>query len=232
MRTLIAKLSLCALLGLLVLAVPQAPRAEAAQGSKSAAKQKELENAEGGQFTGGEQPVGQVTATEAHEEGVPLAFKRDLALWSGVTFVIFIFVLARFAWKPLIAALDEREGKVRGDIAAAEQARLKAEQLLAEHSKKMAQVQDEIRELLAQARRDGENLKQEIVGQAQKEAVAAKDRAVQEISRARDSALKDLFDVMATEVAHATRHVLGRSVNASDQDRLIDEALAQFPRHS
>jgi F-type H+-transporting ATPase subunit b len=232
MRTLIAKLSLCALLGLLVLAVPQAPRAEAAQGSKSASKQKELENAEGGQFTGGEQPVGQVTAAEAHEEGVPLAFKRDLALWSGVTFVIFIFVLARFAWKPLIAALDEREGKVRGDIAAAEQARLKAEQLLAEHSKKMAQVQDEIRELLAQARRGGENLKQEIVGQAQKEAVAAKDRAVQEISRARDSALKDLFDVMATEVAHATRHVLGRSVNASDQDRLIDEALAQFPRHS
>ena len=96
----------------------------------------------------------------------------------------------------------------------------------------MALVQDEIRELLAQARRDGENLKQEIVGQAQKEAVSTKDRAVQEISRARDSALKDLFDVMATEVAHATRHVLGRTVNSSDQDRLIDEALAQFPRHS
>jgi F0F1-type ATP synthase membrane subunit b/b' len=96
----------------------------------------------------------------------------------------------------------------------------------------MAQVQDEIREALAQGRRDAESLKQEIVGQAQKEAVAAKDRAVQEISRARDSALKDLFDVMATEVAHATQHVLGRSVNSSDQDRLIDEALAQFPRRS
>jgi len=62
--------------------------------------------------------------------------------------------------------------------------------------------------------------------------VAAKDRAVQEISRARDSALKDLFDVMATEVAHATQHVLGRSVNSSDQDRLIEEALTQFPRRS
>ena len=55
---------------------------------------------------------------------------------------------------------------------------------------------------------------------------------MQEISRARDSALKDLFDVMANEVAQATEHVLGRSVTSSDQDRLIEEALSQFPRRS
>jgi F-type H+-transporting ATPase subunit b len=169
---------------------------------------------------------------EAKEEGVPISFKSDLALWSAVTFLIFLFLLGRYAWKPLVSALDEREGKVRGDISAAEQARLKAEQLLAEHSKRMAQVQDEIRELLAEARRDADKAKSEIVGEAQKQAESAKQRAVQEISRARDSALKDLFDVMSNEVARATQHVLGRSVNAADQDRLIDEALAQFPRRS
>jgi F-type H+-transporting ATPase subunit b len=141
-------------------------------------------------------------------------------------------VLGRYAWGPLISALDQREGKIRGDIAAAESARLKAEQMLAEHAKRMAQVHEEVREALAEARRDAEHLKQEMVGVAQKEAQAAKDRAVQEISRARDSALKDLFDVMAHEVAQATEHVLGRSVNSSDQDRLIEEALAQFPRRS
>jgi F-type H+-transporting ATPase subunit b len=141
-------------------------------------------------------------------------------------------LLGRFAWKPLIHALDEREGKVRGDISAAESARIKAEEMLAEHSKRMAQVHEEIRGLLAEARKDGDVLKQDIIGKAQKEAEAAKQRALAEISRARDSALKDLFDVMANEVAQATQHVLGRSVNAADQDRLIEEALAQFPRHS
>jgi len=124
---------------------------------------------------------------EPHQEGVPLQFKADLAMWSGITFVIFIFLLGRFAWKPLIA-------------------------------------------LLAEGRRDAERAKQEIVTEAQKEAEAAKQRAVHEIGRARDAALKDLFDVMATEVAHATEHVLGRSLTGADQDRLIDEALAQFPR--
>lgn len=227
MRTGIAKLCLCGLLGLTLVGLGASCAQAKEPPHSAAAKERAIENAEAGAFTGGD---GAVSAE--HAKGVPLSLKTDLAFWSGITFVIFLMVLARFAWKPLIAALDTREGKIRGDILAAESARLKAEQMLAEHSKRMSQVQDEVREALAQARRDADNLKQEIVGAAQKEAVAAKDRAVQEISRARDSALKDLFDVMATEVAHATQHVLGRSVNASDQDRLIEEALAQFPRRS
>lgn len=217
MRTSIARLSVFAALGLSAWLLVSSARAVAAPPPGAVAQAKE-EAKEAGE--------------ELHEEGVPINLKKDLALWSAVTFLIFLYLLGRFAWKPLVAALDAREAHIRGDISAAESARLKAEQMLAEHSKRMSQVQDEIREALAQARRDADQLKQDIVSQAQKEAVAAKDRAVQEISRARDSALKDLFDVMAKEVAHATQHVLGRSVNSSDQDRLIEEALAQFPPRS
>jgi F-type H+-transporting ATPase subunit b len=167
---------------------------------------------------------------EGHPEGVPMQLKADLAFWSLVTFVIFIALLGRFAWKPLIAALDKRESRIRDDISAAENARIKAEQMLAEHAQTLSKVQDEVRALLAEGRRDAERAKQEIIGEAQKEAEASKQRALHEIGRARDAALKDLFDVMATQVAHATEHVLGRSLNGGDQDRLIDEALAQFPR--
>jgi F-type H+-transporting ATPase subunit b len=167
---------------------------------------------------------------EEHPKGVPMDLKGDLAFWSLVTFVIFIALLGKFAWKPMIAALDKRESRMRDDISAAENARIKAEQMLAEHAQTLAKVQDEVRALLAEGRRDAERIKQEIVSEAQKEAEGSKQRAVQEIGRARDAALKDLFDVMATQVAHATEHVLGRSLNGGDQDRLIDEALAQFPR--
>src|SRR5579862_887309 len=91
-------------------------------------------------------------SAELKEEGVPINFKQDLALWSAVTFLIFLFMLGRFAWKPLVAALDEREGKIHGDISAAESARIKAEQMLAEHAQKLAKVQEEVREILAEAR--------------------------------------------------------------------------------
>jgi F-type H+-transporting ATPase subunit b len=168
---------------------------------------------------------------EPHHEGVPLDPKADLAMWSGITFVLFVLLLGRYAWKPLIVALDKREARIHDDIAGAEAARVKAEQMLAEHAQKLAKVQDEVRAILAEGRRDAEHAKQEIIGTAQKEAESAKQRALHEIGRARDAALKDLFDVMASQVAQATAHVLGRSVTGADQDRLIEEALAQFPRH-
>jgi F-type H+-transporting ATPase subunit b len=185
-----------------------------------------------GRVGAAEAPRGQVAveAKEPHQEGVPLNFKGDLALWSGITFVIFIMLLGRFAWRPLIAALDKRETRIRDDIAAAEAARIKAEQMLAEHAQTLAKVQDEVRAILAEGRRDAEHAKQDIITAAQKEAEAAKQRALHEIGRARDAALKDLFDVMASQVAQATEHVLGRSLSGADQDRLIDEALAQFPQ--
>ena len=65
--------------------------------------------------------------------------------------MLFVVVLKKAAWKPLIEGLDRREAKIRQDIAgSAEQARIKAEEMLAEHSKKrLDAVQDEIREILA-----------------------------------------------------------------------------------
>lgn len=167
-----------------------------------------------------------------HAKGVPLAWKTDLALWSLVVFIAFILVLSKFAWGPLSEGLDKREASIRQDIADAESARVKAEQMLAEHAKKLDGVQDEVREILAEARRDADHAKQEIISTAQSEAEATRKRAVGEIERAKDQAIEELFDAMATRIVDATEHVLGRSLSEADQQRFIDEALSQFSESS
>jgi F-type H+-transporting ATPase subunit b len=139
-----------------------------------------------------------------------------------------VFVLKKYAWGPLIAGLNKREQQVRQDLADAETARKKAEQMLADHERKLAGVQDEVREIIAEARRDADHTKQDIIATAQKEADASKNRAISEINRAKEAALKELFDTMAAQVADATEYVLGRSVTDQDQNRLINEALSQF----
>ncbi len=169
---------------------------------------------------------------DAHGEhggkaGPPLDFKADLALWSLITFVVFVFVLGKFAWKPLIEGLDTREANLRQQAAETQAALAKAESLLKDHETKLAATQDEVKEIIAEARRDAERTGQDIVAEAQKEADATRARAVEEVGRAKDIAVKELFDVMSGQVAGATEHVLGRSLNDSDQDRLIDEALKQ-----
>lgn len=169
------------------------------------------------------------THGEAHAApGAPLGFKGDLAIWSLVTFVVYITVLKKAAWGPLIQGLDTRENRMKQQLADAEAARVKAEAMLAEHAKKLDKVQDEVKEILAEARRDAEHTKQDIVATANKEAEATRKRAVEDIERARDVAMKELFDFVSSNVIGATEHVLGRALSNDDQQRLVQDALNQM----
>lgn len=162
----------------------------------------------------------------------PEEFKSDLAIYTFLVFVLLVGILWKFAWGPISSGLDKREEGVRKNIADAEAARVKAEQMLADHQAKLSAVQEEVREILAEARRDAEYTKQEIVNAANKEAEATKNRSIAEIQRARDAALKDLFDSVSEQVATATEYVIGRQMTDADQDRLIQEALSQFSQRS
>jgi F-type H+-transporting ATPase subunit b len=165
----------------------------------------------------------------AHAEpGAPMDFVGDLAIWSLVTFVVYLIVLKKAAWGPLIQGLDQREAKMKQQIADAEAARVKAEQMLAEHARKLDAVQDEVKAILAEARRDAEHTKTEIIATANKEAEATRKRAVEDIERARDVAMKELFDFVSANVIGATEHVLGRALSNEDQNRLVQDALNQI----
>ncbi|MES2790007.1 MAG: F0F1 ATP synthase subunit B [Planctomycetota bacterium] len=161
----------------------------------------------------------------------PIEWKSDLALFSLIVFGLFVVILGKFAWKPLSAALDAREARIKNDIVHAEEARMKAEKMLAEYQAKLAVAQDEILKTLAEARRDAEHTRQEILAATEKEVSASKDRALQEIERTKDQALSELFNHMAGTVANATERVLGRALTDADQDRLIGDALAEFSRN-
>lgn len=163
-----------------------------------------------------------------HPSGPPLHWKTDLALWSLIVFVVFIFVLRAFAWGPLIQALDERELRVITAINTAESKQKESEELVKEHARKIEAAQDEIQAMMVEARSDADRIKQDVLAQARQEAESIKTHAVDEIERARELALKDLFDQINGRVIDATEQVLGRALNESDRDRLINEALSQI----
>lgn len=168
---------------------------------------------------------------EAHPVEGPITMKKqdvDLAIFTVITFALFLFVLKKMAWKPMIEGLDKREGKIQAALSDAEHARVKAEKLLADHQHKLDRVQDQVREILAEARRDAEVTKNDIISTAQREADASKNRALVEIQRAKDAALDELFDQMSGTVAKATQQVVGRSLTGADHERLIREALQEF----
>lgn len=170
-------------------------------------------------------------ADDAHHEaesGVPIGFREDLALWSLIVFLIFLFVLKKTAWGPMIAGLDKREAGIRAAIADAEEGQRKSKALLAEYEEKLRGAEQTVAEMVAEAKRDAERTSQDIVAKAQADVESIRERAREEIGRAKDAALADVFSTINHQVALATEHVLGRAMNDGDQERLIQEALTEI----
>jgi F-type H+-transporting ATPase subunit b len=165
---------------------------------------------------------------EHHKVDLPMKWQADLALFSLVTFAVYLVVLRLGAWGPLQDGLNARERGIKQNIADAEANRLKSESLLKDYEAKLAKVQEEVREILAEARRDAEHTKQDIIATAQREAEATKQRAIIEIERSKDQAITELFDYVSNNVLNATEQVIGRSLSASDHERLVAEALSQL----
>lgn len=164
-----------------------------------------------------------------HDSGVPgLVPTIDLVAWQVIVFVIFLGVLGKYAWGPLQAGLEKREAKIRQDIADAEAQRLKAEQLLKDYESRLAKTQDEVREILAEARRDADRTKQEIVAIAQQEAESTRRRAIEDIQRSKDHALSELFDFVSSNAMAVAEQVVQRSLKSDDHERLIRESLEQL----
>lgn len=159
----------------------------------------------------------------------PLAVNPDLAVWTGVVFFVLLTVLGKFAWGPIIAALEKREQGIAGDLAAAEQKHQEAKDLLGQHQVKLSQAADEVREMLEEARRDAEQTKADILTEAKAAAQAEHDRAMRDVRNAKDAALKEIGESGANFAIQLAGKIVEKELQTDDHTRLIRDAVAKFP---
>ena len=165
-----------------------------------------------------------------HDTSVPMDLQTDLALWTLITFLCFLFVMKKFAWGPMIQGLDKREAGILKAISDAEEGRRKSQAMLAEYDQKLKAAEQTVQAMVAEARRDAERTSQDLLANAQREVEAIKERAKDDIRQAKNTALAEVFTHMNSQVVLATEHVLGRALQDSDQDRLVGQALAAIGR--
>ena len=152
-----------------------------------------------------------------------------LIIWTIITFLVVLFVLKKFAWPHLLAALDEREQRISDAIAAAEQARQEAEEVLREHRQKLAAADEEARQVVAEAREAGANVRQTIVSQAREEAERMLDQARTSIESEKRAAIAEL----RRETAHLAVQAAGALIDANLDDEknrgLVDDFIDRIP---
>src|SRR5262249_35985551 len=148
-----------------------------------------------------------------------------LYIWTILTFLILLGLLAKFAWKPLLQALDNRQQTIRKALDDAQQAKQELERLHGESAKLLAQARSEAAEIVARSRSDADRFREEMKEKARAEAatlVRNAERQVElEAARAIQQIRQEAIDI---SVGIASK-ILQRNVSREDNERLIEETF-------
>lgn len=151
------------------------------------------------------------------------AVDPTLTIATWITFGLLFLLVGRFAWRPLIAAIDERERKIREDVAGAARARDEAEALLKSYEARLLATRKEADAILAEARGDAERFHKEAVGRADEEAKARVEKSVRAIEEERAKAVKELRTFAADAAVDLARKILKAEIDPAKHRALIDE---------
>ncbi len=173
-------------------------------------------------------PAAAALASESGEPGGVFAGDLGNALWTLVIFGLVVFVLGKFAWKPILKGLADREAFIRASLEHAKKDRDEAESRLREYSEKLVHARKEATEIVEEARRDADAVRHKIENEARAEAAAAIERAKREIGIAQETAVKELYGLAARLSTDVAARVLGREIRPEDHDRLIRDSIAEL----
>ncbi|MBQ8919357.1 MAG: F0F1 ATP synthase subunit B [Acidaminococcaceae bacterium] len=137
-----------------------------------------------------------------------------------VNFIILLFILAKFAYKPLLKVLDARRERVANDLETAEKTRVEAEELKAQYSKKLAEARSEATAIVEKANKIGQKVHDDFVAQAQAEKEQLMTSAKQTIENEKQQALTDV----RTQVINLATEIAGKVVDQklnSDADQAL-----------
>jgi len=166
---------------------------------------------------------------EAHESVNLLSPNTGLMFWTLIIFVVLLFILARFAFKPLTAAVEAREQRLEAAIKEAEENRQKASQLLADQTKALDAARVEAQRVIAEGRVTGEKLRNEMLEQTKHQQHELLERARAEIDTERKRAIADLRrEAVELALAGASK-VIERNLDDQTNRKLVESFLATVP---
>jgi F-type H+-transporting ATPase subunit b len=160
-----------------------------------------------------------------------LSLEPGMLIWTFITFALLLWILKKFAWKPLLGALEGREQRITNNLQQAEDARVSAERLLAEHRALVENSEREARKIVDEAKAAAETLKQTIVDNANEQARQMLDIARTEIQREKSAALTQLREEVADLAVKAAGKILGEELNVDRHRKMVDDFITGLPRN-
>ena len=151
-----------------------------------------------------------------------------LLFWTFISFAILFFVLKKFAWKPIVGTVNDREQSIKDALASAENAKKEMQNLTADNERILKEARAE-REMMIKEARD---LKTKMISDAKEETKATTDnmiiQAQEAIENEKKSAMADLKNQVASlSVEIAEKVIKGELSNKDKQLKIVEDMLGE-----
>lgn len=144
-----------------------------------------------------------------------------------INFLILLYLLNRFMFKPILARLDERGEKISKGLEDAEAAARDRELARAEREAAVSEARKEANEMIARANKIAEDTRNEILTEARTEAEKVSTRAREEIVAEKDRAMAEIRGQVAELALAAAGKLIRHEMDDKAQRRLVEEFLAE-----
>ena len=149
-----------------------------------------------------------------------------LMVWTLVIFVILLFILSRYAFRPLTKAVAEREAALEAAIAGAKRDREEAARLLEEQRAGVAKAHADAQALIAEGRAVGERIRAEMLEETRRQQDELLARARQEIEREKERAVQQLRAEAVDLALAGAAKVIEKNLDDQTNRKLIDGFLS------
>ncbi len=164
-------------------------------------------------------------------EANPIAAPKE-GFASGLTaivlFLIVFGITATMVWPKIVKGLDERNEKIKGEIAAAEDARQMAKEALNEYEKNLADARAQAQQMLEETKATQGELAAQLKARAEVELNELREKAKADIEAAKKQALSELYSESVNLATVMAGKILKREVSVNDEQRLMEESLAEL----
>lgn len=159
------------------------------------------------------------------------SFFSSLMFWEIVSFLILLWLLYKFAFPPILDALETRERKIKESLDHAERNRAEAERKLREYEVKLQAAAQESEGILAQAKEKAQRMLEENEQRMREEADRIRSEALEDIERERRRTVQELRNQTADLALLVSEKVLARSLRDEDHKRMAEEAMQAVSTH-
>jgi F-type H+-transporting ATPase subunit b len=151
-----------------------------------------------------------------------------LMIWTVLAFLVALFILRKYAFPQISAALEKRQHLIEESIDSAERTKAEADEILAEYRERLKEARAQAEEIVARARKNGEAAERAAAEQAAEIREEQLERARKDIQAETARALQEIRREVADLTVAATERVTRKTLTGDDQRRLVEDALSEL----